>query len=134
MDVRRTETTLARFTLSLLLVYVPAETFVSWSADYGLLNPFYLVDLIAMVLLFWGARRSLRARPRPAPGVLCAAYAWTASNGWRATWGRAFALMEGGRLDYGAAELLVVAVASALSLVCLALSLYLVVRVGTIKE
>ena len=40
----------------------------SW--EHGLLNPYCLIDLIAKVLLLAGAERSLRARPRPAPGVL----------------------------------------------------------------
>jgi hypothetical protein len=36
----------------------------------ALLNPFYLVDVVALMLLFVGARLSLRARPRPVSGVL----------------------------------------------------------------
>jgi hypothetical protein len=35
----------------------------------ALLNPFYLVDVVALMLLFVG-RLSLRARPRPVSGVL----------------------------------------------------------------
>jgi hypothetical protein len=120
------ETPLAYATLAVLALYVPLETWVSWK--HGLLNPFYLVDVIAMVLLFTGAMRSLAARPRSAPGVLCAGMAWSAANGWRATFRRMLEPQRGGALDYGAAELWTVAAATSLSLVCLAVSIYLVVR------
>ena len=132
MDLRKIETGLAWFTLGALVIYFPAETYIS--LPEGLWHPFYVVDLIAMVLLFWGAMRSLRARPASSPGVLCAAYAWTASNGWRATFGRMFEILEGGNLDHGAAEMWAVAIATAVALVCLMLSLYLVVRWSTTRE
>ncbi|MGI8785793.1 MAG: hypothetical protein ACR2L2_19330 [Acidobacteriota bacterium] len=128
MNLREIETSLAHFTLAALIVYSPVETWVSWPHEYGLLNPFYLVDLIAMILMLYGAVHSLRARPRSAPGALCAAYAWAASNGWRATAGRAFEVLEGQQLDYGIEELWIVGIATALAMACLALSLYLVVR------
>ena len=68
MTPRSVETAVARFTLVLLLVYVPA-------GDVGLLavrltNPFYLVDVVGFALLLWGAlaslRRPTRRRPRRA--------------------------------------------------------------------
>jgi hypothetical protein len=127
--LRDVETRLAQFTLGGLPIYVVLETWVS--LPYGLWNPFYLVDLIAMILLFWGAMHSLRARPAPAPGLLCAAYAWTASNGWRATAGRVFEILEGGTLDYGAAELWAVSIGTALSLGLFGLTLSLVTRART---
>ena len=125
-QLRRLETGLAYLTLALLALYVPVETWASWGE--GLLNPFYIIDVIAMVLLFAGAVRSLGARPRPAPGVLCAGLAWSAANGWRATFGRVVEVRSGATLDHGAAELWVVGVATLLALVCLGLSIYLVVR------
>lgn len=125
MDLRKAETGLARFTLGGLAVYVPVETWVSLPE---LWDPFYLIDLIAMLLLFWGAVHSLRARPSPAPEVLCAAYAWTAANGWRATFGRVWELLEGGELEYGIGELCFAGCGTAVALGCLALSLFLVVR------
>ena len=128
MDPRGIETLLARLTLMVLVVYVPLETYVSWSAEYWLFNPFYIVDLIAMVLLSYGAIRSLRARPEPAPGILCAASGWASANGWRATWDRVFELIDGGALEYGAIELCAVACATGCSLVCFGLSLHLVSR------
>ena len=134
MDPRRVETMLAQLTLVFLVVYVPIETYISWSAEYWLFNPFYIVDLIAMILLFYGAMRSLRARRRPAPGILAAGYGWATANGWRASWDRAFELMDGGSLDYGTAELCAVACATACGLVCFALSLHFVTRAEAIER
>jgi hypothetical protein len=123
---RQLESALAYATLGLLALYVPLETWVS--LPRGLTNPFYIVDVIAMVLLGAGAFVSLRARPRPAPGLLCAGIAWSSANGWRATFGRVAELQQGGSLDYGATEMWTVAVATALSLASLGLSIYLVLK------
>ena len=126
MTLRQVETGLAWFTLGALVIYVPVETWAS--LPEGLWNPFYLVDLIAMILLFWGVMRSLRARPASSPGVLCAAYAWSSANGWRATFGRLYEILRGGELDHGVVELWAVGIATTIGLLCLALSLFLVVR------
>jgi hypothetical protein len=122
---RSLETALARATLGVLIIYIPAETWVS--LPDGLLNPYYIVDAIAMALLLSGALRSLRARPRPAPGILCGAYGWTAANGWRATFDRWSYIREGGELHYGTPELYVVGCATALALACFVLSVYLTI-------
>ena len=126
MNLRKIETGLAWFTLGALVIYFPVETWAS--LPEGLWNPFYIVDLIAMILLFWGAMRSLRARPAASPAVLCAAYAWAGANGWRATFGRLFEVLNGDALTHGLAELWAVGIATAIGLVCFILSLYLVVR------
>jgi len=91
---------LIAFTVALLVVYVPIET---WYSFPELWDPFYLVDLIGMVLLTSGVVRLRRAWPRV--GLLVAGYAWTAANFWRALFGRVAELKEGGQLDYGLAEL-----------------------------
>jgi hypothetical protein len=126
MSSRALETGLARFTLGMLLIYAPVETWAS--LPDGLLNPFYLVDFIAMVLLFAGAVVSLRARPLRSPGLLCAAYGWTAANGWRATFGRVAEIERGGALAHGTAEMWTVAIGSALALAGFAVLLYLVAK------
>ena len=114
MNRRGTETVLAYATLALLVPYVPLET---WTAlPGGLLDPFYLVDVVAMILLLYGALHSLRSRPRPAPEILCIAFAWSSANGWRATSWRLREIQEGGALDHGSAELWAVAVGTVLSL------------------
>lgn len=125
-SLRKLETRLAYFTLAILVVYVPAETYAS--LPYGLWSPFYLVDVVAMVLLFWGALHSLRSRPRRAPGVLAAGYAWAAANGWRATAIRMHRLSEGEELDFGSAEIWAVGAATGITLICLAVALFVVVR------
>ena len=85
MSRRGIETALAYWTLLILIVYVPLETWTSWPG--GLLNPFYVVDAIAMALLSWGAIHSLRSRPAPSPEILCIGAAWACANAWRATFG-----------------------------------------------
>jgi hypothetical protein len=129
MNRRRLETVIAWITLCALVIYVPGETYVSWPG--GLLNPFYLVDAIAMILMLWGALHSLSARPRCAPGVLCGAYGWAAANGWRSTFWRWAELQSGGELDYGDAEFWVVAVATALAVILFMTLLVLTAQLRT---
>jgi hypothetical protein len=131
MDSRKIETILARFTLGFVAIYFPVETYASWR--YGLLNPFYVVDLIAMILLVWGALRSLRASPSSRPAILCAAYGWTAANAWRSATGRIYEVRGGGRLDFGDAEFWIVIVSTALILACFAVSLVLTARRPTAR-
>ena len=127
MTPRNLETAVARFTLVLLLVYAPLETWVSWPS--GLTNPFYLVDVIGFALLLWGALASLRARPGLAPGVLCAGYAWSGANGWRALALRMETLQQGGEVDVTLVWLLVIS--EVVALTGLALLLLLVVESRT---
>lgn len=127
MTPRSVETVIARFTLVLLLVYVPLETWVSRPS--GLTNPFYLVDVVGFALLFWGALASLRARPGLAPGVLCAGYAWSGANGWRALALRIETLQQGGEVDVTLVWLLVIG--EVVALTGLALLLLLVVESRT---
>lgn len=123
MTRRAIESVLAYLTLCVLVIYAPLETWVSWPR--GLLNPFYLIDAIAMLLLFWGAVHSLRARPRPAPEILCVAVAWATANGWRATFGRLSAIRAGGTLEYGATEMWTVGLTTAFGLTIFATLLVL---------
>ena len=120
MTPRSVETFIARFTLAVLLAYVPLETWASWPA---LTNPFYLVDAVGFALLLWGALASLRARPDVAPGVLCAGYAWSAANGWRALALRMETLQQGGEVDVTLVWLLVISEVVALTSLALLLLL-----------
>jgi hypothetical protein len=126
MTPRGVETLIARFTLAVLLVYAPLETWASWPA---LSNPFYLVDVVGFALLLWGALASLRARPGVAPGVLCAGYAWSGANGWRALALRLEILQEGGHVDVGLVWL--IGLGEIAALIGLALLLLLVVESRT---
>jgi hypothetical protein len=125
-NLRNLETGFAYFSLAATAFYAPVETWAS--LPYGLLSPFYLIDLIAIVLLFAGGVRSLRLRPAAGPGVLCAAWAWAAANGWRATFGRLSAVGSGDVLQFGLPEVWAVGVATAIALGCFALSMFLVIR------
>ena len=127
MTPRSVETAIARFTLGLLLVYAPVATWGSWPS--GLTDPFHLVDVVGFALLLWGAMTSLRARPDVAPGVLCAGYAWSAANGWRALALRMETLQQGGEVDVTLVWLLVLL--EVVALTGLALLLLLVVEAGT---
>ena len=128
---RALETKLAHFTLGALVLFAPLETWAFWSmagGSHGLLSPYYVIDVVGMALMLLGSLHSLRARPHPAPGVMCAAYGWMAANGWRATLGHVDALAEGDPLQFGSPELWIVAGATAVGLACFALSLALTAR------
>lgn len=128
MSLRRMETWLARFTLCALAVFAVLETIASWQmlgGARGLIHPLYIGSLIGMVLMLVGAKHSLNARPRPAPGLLCASLAWMAATGWRATWSRIDVTSRGFELYYGVPELRATAGATALAFAALVLSLYL---------
>lgn len=125
----RVETGLANLTLGFVVLYVPVETWASWyDGPLSLTNPFYIVDFIGMVLLLWGALHSRRARPRSAPAVLAAAWAWSSANFWRATFARVEDVRAGGQLDFGEVEMCVVACSTALALVCMVIALVLTAR------
>lgn len=126
MMARRIETVIAKFTLGFLVIYIPIETWTS--LPYGLLNPFYLVDVVAMVLLAWGAYLSLKSRPISAPEMLCVAYAWATANAWRATFWRVDHIKKGGELDRGMTELWALAIVTSLAIVLFVILIYLVVR------
>jgi hypothetical protein len=124
MTRRGIETILAGSTLVVLVLYVPLETWFSWPG--GLLDPYYLIDAIAMVLLLWGAVHSLGARPRPSPELLCIGCAWASANGWRATFDRLREIQSGGSLTYGSREMWTVGTATALGVAVFAILLVLV--------
>ena len=134
--LRRVETGLAWFTLVALVFFAPGETWVTLAMTDGdiasLVHPLYLIDVIGMVLMLWGALHSLRARPLPAPGLLCAGLAWMASNGWRSTWFRVASRAEGNPLFYGSAEMWVTLGLTALALAAMGLALYLTWRAGSL--
>ena len=123
--LRRSETRLAWITLSLSAIYIPVEIWVSLP---DLTHPFFLIDGIAMVLLVWGALHSLRARPRRAPGVLCAAIAWSGANVWSAA-GRRYYFPEAYDNGEGLVNAALPAIVlTAIVLLFLVWSLYLAAR------
>ncbi len=99
MNQTRRARPLVILTVVILVIYAPIET---WYSLPALWSPFYLVDFIGMVLLTWGA-------------VRC----------WRAFFGRLEAVLDGGTLRLGAAELCFVGCGTALALIALVWSLRL---------
>ena len=102
MNHNHRATPLVTFTIVVLAIYVPIETLYSLPA---LWDPFYLVDLIGMIVLGWGV---VRCRREATPGnlaILAAGYAWEGANFWRALFGRIEEIAGGGQLDLGWAEL-----------------------------
>jgi hypothetical protein len=67
MTSREVETRLVYVSFGVLAIYAPVETVYSWPGGLG--SPYYIIDVIAIVLIFVGAVRSLRARPARAPGA-----------------------------------------------------------------
>lgn len=126
------ETRLAKLTLWALAVFVPFETYASYVfADSGarfLIHPGYLHSVAGMALLFAGARHSLNARPRCAPGLLCASHAWWAATSWTSTQARVDVMSRGGQMRLGAGEFWFVIGGTALTFACFALSLFLTYR------
>jgi hypothetical protein len=116
----RPDQRLARFTLWVLVFYAPIET---WASLPNLLDPYYLVDFIAMVLLALGVLQSRQGRPTSALGFLTGGWGWLGANGWRATADRWEFIADGGALEYGAAEMCFVVCGTLVAIAGLAWSL-----------
>jgi len=128
-DWRTAETRLAKLTLYALLIFAPFETYASYvfakSGAWFLVHPGYLHSVAGMVLLFVGARHSLKARPRRAPGLLCASHAWWAATSWTSTQWRLQAISRGEQMRLGLGEFWFVVGGTVLTFVCFGLSLFL---------
>ena len=131
--MRTAETRLAKLTLWALAIFVPVETYASYvfagSGARFLIHAGYLHSVAGMGLLFAGAWHSLKARPRCAPGLLCASHAWWAATSWTSTQNRVQVLSQGGQMGLGAGEFWFVAGGTALTFACFAVSLFLTYRV-----
>lgn len=75
----RTESALITFTVAILLIYTPVETWVSFPR---LLSLYYLVDAIGLAVLLAGVVMWRRTRTTYA-AVLAAGYGWLGANFWR---------------------------------------------------
>jgi hypothetical protein len=121
------ERRLAAFTLAFLAFYAPIETWGSWP---DLLSPYYLVDLVGILLLLFGAVRTRRGRSRQGLAFVGGGWAWMAAAGWRATADRVFELAEGGQLEYGNLEMCFVVCSLGLALAGFVWSLAIASRSG----
>jgi hypothetical protein len=102
LNIRQNEIRLATFTVGVVVFYAPIETWGSWPELH---SPYYLVDLVGVVLLAFGAVRTWHGRSRQGLAFMGSGWAWMAAAGWRATADRVFELAAGGQLEYGAAEM-----------------------------
>ncbi|HSC14034.1 MAG TPA: hypothetical protein VLI71_02910 [Gammaproteobacteria bacterium] len=129
--LRTIETRLAAVTLVVAALFTPVEVIATvqmFGGITGVVHPGFVASVGGIGLSVAGALRSLRARPRRAPALLCAAHAWGTGGLWHALGVRYQFLREGGELFYGSIEFWVVVVLVALATVMFALSTYLTVR------
>jgi hypothetical protein len=94
----------------------------------GIVHPGFVASVGGVVFAVAGAVRSLRARPRRAPALMCAAHAWGAGALWHSLGGRYQFWREGGELFYGSIDLWGPAIMVALATGMFALSAYLVFK------
>ena len=129
--LRKIETRLAALTLVVAAVFAPLEVIATvqmFGGILGLVHPGFVASVGGVALAVAGALRSLRARPRRAPALMCAAHAWGTGGLWHAFGIRYQFLREGGELFYGSIEFWAVAVLVALATLMLGLSTYLVLE------
>jgi hypothetical protein len=119
----------AVYTLVWLAVYVPAETYVTFSiaGPAGLLHPAYIMDVVGMGLMLWGARAALK-RQTVAPAILAVAWSWTAATMWRATVDRFWYVSLGRELYAGRVELWLAPVITVLAVLPMIASLAVVLK------
>ena len=131
--LRTLETRVAVFTLVAAIAFGPLETIATWQmfGAAGVVHPGFFGSVAGVVLLVVAAVRSLRARPRRAPALLCAAHAWWTGVGWHAVGLRYQVWKEGGELFYGAVDIWGVVLAALVATAMLALSTFLTVRAET---
>jgi len=129
--LRTIETRLAASTLVMTALFAPLEVIATvqmFGGIAGIVHPGFVASVGGVVLAAAGALRSLRARPRRAPALMCAAHAWGTGGLWHALGVRYQFLREGGELFYGSMEFWAVALLVALVTAMFALSTYLTVR------
>lgn len=128
--LRTIETRLAALTLVVAALFAPIEVVatVQMFGVAGIVHPGFVASAGGVALSAAGALRSLRARPRRAPALMCAAHAWGTGGLWHALGLRYQFLREGGELFYGSVELWGVALLVLLATAMFALSTFLTVR------
>jgi hypothetical protein len=128
--LRTIETRLAAVTLVVATLFSPLEIGVTLQmfGVAGIVHPGFVASVGGVVFAVAGAVRSLRARPRRAPALMCAAHAWGAGALWHSLGGRYQFWREGGELFYGSIDLWGPAIMVALATGMFALSAYLVFK------
>lgn len=129
VNTQRLATRLSMATLAWLAVYAPAETYVTLSIAGlpGLLYSSYIMNVIGMGLMCWGAITARRHAPE-GPAVLATGWSWTAATFWRATSDRFWWASQGHGLWAGNIELWLAPLFTALAVGLLVASMVLVFR------
>jgi hypothetical protein len=120
---------LAVYTLIWLAIYAPGETLytVTFTGVRGVIHPAFLMNVIGMAMMLGGAISTWRDRLY-APGLLAAAWSWTAATVWRATADRFWYVSLGRELPGGTGELWLGPVITVLAVLPMIGSLILVFR------
>ena len=129
MATERLAAWLSSLTLAFLVIYVPAETYVTISIAGmpGLLYSGYIMNVVGMALMFWGAAAVRRAEP-VGPALLAIGWSWTAATFWRATADRFWWVSLGHELWAGPVEMWLAPLFTALTVAFLIASTVLVFR------
>ena len=92
------------FTWIWAIVFVPIETYITWSIPHTPRLSGYAVNVFGVGIMLWGAISLHRGRPY-AEGVLAAGWGWTTAVFWRATNLRYWLAAQGALLSFGPIEL-----------------------------
>jgi hypothetical protein len=92
------------FTWTWAVVFLPIETYLTWSHAGTLLHSGYAVNVIGVGITLWGVM-SLRGGQSYAVGVLATGWGWTTAVFWRATNLRYSLAADGEPLSFGTIEL-----------------------------
>ena len=115
------------FTWISAVVFVPIETYITWSIPHTPRLAGYAVNVIGVGIMLWGVI-SLRGGRQYAEGVLATGWGWTTAVFWRGTNLRYWLAAEGKSLSYGTMELWLAPVFTMMAAAALLGSLVLLVR------
>jgi hypothetical protein len=92
------------FTWIWAVVFVPIETYITWSIPHTPRLSGYVVNVLGVGITLWGVISLHRGR-QYAEGVLAAGWGWTTAVFWRGANLRYWLAAEGKPLGYGPLEL-----------------------------
>jgi hypothetical protein len=115
------------FTWIWAVVFVPIETYITWSTTHNLLNSGYAVNVLGVVIMLWGVVSLRGARPY-AEGVLATGWGWTTAVFWRGANLRYWLAAEDKPLSYGPMELWLAPIFTVIAATALLCALVLLVR------
>jgi hypothetical protein len=120
---------LSVWTLLWLVGYVPLETYVTLQIAGlpGLLYSAYILNVVGMGLMLWGAL-AVRGGRRAGAAILAIGWSWTAATFWRATTDRYWWAANNGKLFAGSAELWIAPILTLITVGSLVASMALIFR------